>query len=1078
MGFFGAKKTQSSQTPAAGGLTVQTSAYGKVIPVVFGTMKLSPNMLWYGDFIATPQSSSGQGGKGGVAGGGGGKGGGGGQGYLYQTSIQLGLCEGPIEAVGTVYKDKNVTTTTELGMTVFLGEYGQLPWDYMVTNHGKVTGTFVVPSSAPYTVIVSTPGYFIEDFGVLGPSSIANYNRVYTAPASGQYLVSGTGRGSLLYTFNAANAGMGVIIKSYNGYNRTFTTQATIPTASPYEIVVNAQEGEALTDEGVTSTNIGYLPVVGAPASGQYNVSGGTYTFNSAQAGATVQISYGATNSDPAFEAIGYSGIAHADVANYQLGNSPQLSNHNFEVFGFYSASVSGSQDADPSLVQDAIASNPNYGVGFPSSKWGDLTQYQNYTLASGLLISAAFTEQGAANSVMGDIAIATNSEFVWSGSELTIVPYGDSTVTGNGKTYVPPSTFTGITLNDLIYAEGEDPVKLQRTNVSDSINSIKLEVYDRNNQYSVAIAEAKDQAAIDIYGLRQNTTANTHFFTDINAATLSANLQLQRQQIQNYFSFTVDERFIILDPMDLITLPMPDGSIVAARIKEITEEDDGTLTMYAEEYLAGTGTALPTYLFQEWGGFSVNYNASPGVVNTPVIFEPTAQLVQGLEVWIASSGVQENWGGCDVYVSNDGSTYSFAGRMNGASRMGVTLDPFPSVPEAPTGQTIDPDTVAGVDLTMSGGQLLSASQDEALALATLCWIDGEFMSYQNAQLLTANSYDLSYFVRGAYESEITAHATGSQFARCDDGLFKMGYTPDRVGQTVYIKFLSFNIYGGGQPTLDSVEPFTYVFQGTAYRSPLPDVTNLREVFVADIAQIFWDEVQDFRNPVYEIRKGPSPESSQILGRFAHPPFNLVGDDDYWIAAYAQPLPGIQVYSENWAGVSVQGAALTTNVIETWNERTTGWTGTCSGYAAVSGDEVITTGMGDFLAVPDFLAMMDFLWFGGLGSGIYTIPEDHQIAITYPTPCLVLISWTSYGQHVNNDFLAIPDFLAVTDILDLGCSVNIDVYPEIRMSQDDGGTWGAWQKYNAGSYVGNKFDARCQLITYDDTVQCHLAVRV
>jgi hypothetical protein len=1074
-GLLGSKKSQSQQTPAAAGLQAQTSAYGKVLPVVFGTTKIAPNMLWYGDFHATAQSSSGGGGKGGVGGGGGGKGGGGGSQYVYDVAVQMGLCEGPVESIGVVYKDKNQTTTADLGMSVFLGSYPQDPWDYMVSNHGKVTQTLTVPSVSPYKIILSDASHFIEDFGVIGPPSVTTFARVYSAPSSGQYLVTGNGKISLTYTFNSANAGEAVVIKGFDGYNRTKTTEASIPNTAPYTITVAAQEGYPLQDQGVTATNIGYIPVVGAPAAGQYNVAAGVYTFNSAQAGASVQISYGATNSTPPFEAIGYSGIVHCDVASYQLGNSPQMSNHNFEVFGFYSDSLAGSQDADASLVVQGIASAPTYGIGFPSAKWGDLTNYQDYTLACGLLISAAYTDQAATNQQLEDIALATNSEFVWSSSKLQLIPYGDTAITGNGHTYTPPAIQFDIELDDLIWEEGEDPVKLERANVSDSINSIKLEVYDRTNQYSTAVVEAKDQSAIDLYGLRQNSTTSTHLFTDVSVGTLSANLQLQRMQIQNYYTFTLDERFIMLDPMDLITLPMPDGSRQAVRIKEITENEDGSLSMRAEDYLAGIGTGAATYAFQRWGGFSVNYNASPGEVNTPVIFEPTAQLANGLEAWIAVSGVQENWGGSDVYISNDGNTYAWAGRISGPARMGVTLDAFPSQAEEPTGPTIDSVSVVGVDLSMSGGQLLPASQAEALQLATLFWVDGEFMAYQNAELLSSTSYDLSYFVRGAYESDITAHAAGAPFVRCDDGVLQLPYSADRVGQVVYIKFLSFNIYGGGQPTLDSVEPVTYTFQGTAYRSPLPDVTNLRQVFVAGIAQIVWDEVTDFRNPVYEIRKGIAAESGQILGRYAHPPFNLIGNDTYWVSAYAQPIPGIQVYSENWAGVSIQGATLTSNVIEDWDEKATGWSGTCSGYAAVVGDEVITTGSGDFLLIPDFLAITDFLWYGGQGSGTYTIPTGHQVQITTPTACLLLISWEAYGQHPNNDFLNYADFLAVTDFLDLGCSVNIDVYPEIRMSQNGGAAWGDWQKYVAGQYVGDKFDARCQLITYDSTVQAHLS---
>lgn len=1078
VGIFSAGKAQSKQTPAAGGMTVQTSALGRVRPVVFGTTKIAPNMIWQGDFVATAQSSSGRGGKGGVGGGGGGKGGGGGTQYLYKVALQMGLCEGPIRAVGTVWKDKNITTTTELGMTTFLGTYPQLPWDYMVTNHGKVNLSARVPAAAPYQINIASNTAYLEDFGVVGPPARASYVKVGGAPAAGQYQLTSPygakGTTGIGYNFNAADKGKRVIIKYYDGYNRVNTEEKTIPIKVPYQISIYSQSIRGISDGGVTQVNVAYTPVVGAPAADQYSVSGGIYTFNAANANAMITIGYAATNSSPAFEAIGYTGLAHCDVAGYQLGTSPNLSNHNFEIYGFYSDSVPGKNDADPSLVQLGIASDEKWGVGFPAAKWKSLTNYQNYCLAANLLISPAYTEQNAANSVMSDIALATNSEFVWSEGLLNIVPYGDSTITGNGKTYTPPSApVFDITLDDIVYAEGEDPVKLHRKRVSDCTNSIKLEILDRNNQYSTAPVEAKDQAAIDAYGLRQNTTTNAHMFSDLAMGTTSANLQLQRQFIQNTYDFTLVEMYVVLDPMDIITVPMPDGTRQAVRIKDMDENEDGTISFTAEEYMSGIGSAAD-YSFQQWGGFKADYNAVPDEPNAPVIFEPTAQLAEALEAWIAVSG-NGNWGGADVYVSNDGTNYSWLGRANGSARVGVTQDYMPAVVEQPTGFTIDSTSVVGVDLSESYGELLSASQAEWLAQSTLVWIGGEFMAYQNAELQQENAYDLSNFIRGAYESDITEHPIGSDFVRCDDGILKMPYTQDKIGQTVFIKLLSYNLYGGGQPTIDSVDPYTYTFQGTAYRSPLPDVTNLRQLFVAGLSQIVWDEVQDFRPVQYEIRKGPTADSGQILGRYAHPPFSLVGDDNYWIAAYSQPVPGLQVYSENWIGVSVQGSTLVTNVIEEWDERATGWSGTCTGNAAVNGDEVVTTGTGDFLSVPDFLALEDFLWFGGQGSGIYTIPISHRVPITTPTPCTVVISWTAYGQHPANSFLDWPDFLAVTDFLDLGSSINIDVYPEIRMSQDGGSTWSDWQKYVAGEYIGNDYDARMQLISYDPTVQAHLS---
>ncbi len=1207
MAFLFGKPPQAKQTPAAGGMQVQTSALGKVVAVIFGTVKVAPNLIWYGDFTSTPQSQ--RGGKGGAGGGGGGKGGSGGSSYLYQTALQFGICEGPINGFGTVWKDKNKTTTAALGMSEFLGSYPQAAWDYLITNHAKVTQDFNVPASSPYTITVCPSSEFIDDYGVVGPSVVAQFIRINSGtPSSGQYLVTfpapsgatGSGQVKNVYTFAAADKGKKVVIKYYDGYNAVKTANEKIPNAAPYEIEIFTQKGKPLTDQGVTSTRTAYLPVGGAPATGQYSVSGGVYTFNSAQAGVAVQISYASTEAivdtdeegnQYKFQALGYNGIAHVDVAKYQLGDSPHLSNHNFEVFGLLSNSVgalsppsaptlsdqaggtlsattyyvvvtwvnsrgetlasaesnravssnrqlivtapgsapsdatgwnvyvsntagggSGAEtkqntgalalgvnwlmpatgliagvgipsknttskrDADPSQVIVEIASNAKFGAGLPSDKWGSLTLYQDYVLAEDLLISPRYEEQSRCSEVLEAIALATNSEFVDSEGLLKVIPYGDTVVTGNGHTYTPPAApLYNLTLDDLIFDEGNDPIEHRRTRVSDSLNVVRLECLNRDKNYDPDPVEVKDQASIDLYGERPNNASQTHVFCDKTIGLKSAGLQLQRQAIQNFYTFKTDQRYIVLEPMDVITIT--DGADIGVtwvRIKEMTLNSDDTITFISEEYLNGTGES-PQYAFQQSAGFNVNYNSSPGDVNTPVIFEPTAQLANALEVWMGLSGGAQ-WGGADIYISTDGGVnYALAGRTSGSARTGVLTTTLPSVTEAVSGQTIDSTNTVGVSLSESNGSLLPASLEDALAVSSLCWSGGEFFSYRDATLTGLNSYTLGYFVRGAYESDIVSHSSGDQFVRCDENLFKLPYTPDRIGQTIAIKFLSFNKYGGGQGTLDEVEPFFYTFQGVAYKSPLNDVTNFRQLYVGNVAQGVWDEVTDFRPVLYEIRKGASADNGMVLGRYAHPPFNFLGNDTYWVAAVSQPVAGLTVYSENWTSLVVTGANLVQNVIQSWDEKTTGWSGTLSGFVIVSGGNVITTGSNSIMALADIMAYPDVMNYGNeQGSGVYTIPSGHQVALTTPEACLVTIEWLASGQNVNSDILSLSDVLSQSDVLDSSSNQFIDVYPEIRLSTNGGSSWSAWQKYVAGYYYFNKIDARMQIITNNPQVQAVL----
>ena len=72
--FGSGNKPQSQQAPAASGVSIQSSVYGKAVPIVYGTTRIAGNLSLYGNFyvqtIVTP--SGGGGGKATTAGGGGG----------------------------------------------------------------------------------------------------------------------------------------------------------------------------------------------------------------------------------------------------------------------------------------------------------------------------------------------------------------------------------------------------------------------------------------------------------------------------------------------------------------------------------------------------------------------------------------------------------------------------------------------------------------------------------------------------------------------------------------------------------------------------------------------------------------------------------------------------------------------------------------------------------------------------------------------------------------------------------------------------------------------------------------------
>ncbi len=221
-----------------------------------------------------------------------------------------------------------------------------------------------------------------------------------------------------------------------------------------------------------------------------------------------------------------------------------------------------------------------------------------------------------------------------------------------------------------------------------------------------------------------------------------------------------------------------------------------GTASLYPR--LAAAGNAVDTLI-------------DPGDTNPPIIFEPPAALAgDAYEVWLLASG-GPGWGGCQVWISIDNATYALAGTIYRGARQGTLTGGLPDHPDP------DDTSTLSVDLAQSQGQLLSGTQDDADSLLTLCYVDGELISYRTAMLMAAYKYNLTYLRRGVYGTSINAHPTNSKFARfgpSDPSLFKYRYPANFVGQTIYIKLPAFNMFGQALQDLSELAPDTYILTG------------------------------------------------------------------------------------------------------------------------------------------------------------------------------------------------------------------------------------------------------------------------
>jgi len=799
----------------------------------------------------------------------------------------------------------------------------------------------------------------------------------------------------------------------------------------------------------------------------------------------TLSVFYGSKSQSPwsymtskhSDRALNYPYLAY--VAGYiSLGSSNYLTSYGFEVFGkdIYG---SGNLDCEPYLIIKGLLTDNVFGVNYPTEYLGDMTNYQNYCLASGIFLSMPLTSQSEVSEPLNNIIKATNSQPVTSQGTLKLIPYGTTTITGNGVTYTPDlDAIYSLTDSDFIY-DGDDPVKLGTDDTSDIFNFQQLTFKNRADEYADDVVSCEDLASIDDIGLKKADSVTLDCIcTEAVAAIVVQTIAERTIYHRNQYTVKLPYfPFILLDPMDLIAITEEylglDNELV--RIISMDVDSDKIITTVVEE-VGVTGSGVVEYTRQSAIRASTNTATSPGSVNAPIIFEPPSELGNGYEVWAAASGASSNWGGCYVYISSDGDTYKKVGEITAKARQGVLTAALASGDDPDTTNTLK------VSLAESLGELASGTQDDADDYTTLCYVDGELISYETATLTDTNQYTLSYLRRGVYGTTIAEHASGSDFLRIDsERFFQYDFSEADIGKTVYLKFCSYNIFGIAEQSLADVDPYQYIIQGTAMYSSLPDVENLSISYSNNTAVLSWDAVTDFRSPIlYEIRKGDDLYTAQVLGRVSSTSYTLQSKGNYWIAAVYQKTYDGQTYlaySANWTEIECTLATIATNEIDTIDEANTNWIGTVSGGAQIEDNILCLTSATMFDDITNMLDSITDKWddYGGISTyGVYTIPESH---IFHVDEDQTITFTASYDVSVLLVGLMFDDITVMLDSMETWDNTNPNygsATVQVNIA-DSTGTYAGWQDFVPGQYYGSYFNFRIVLATTSSTYNVYVS---
>jgi hypothetical protein len=496
-----------------------------------------------------------------------------------------------------------------------------------------------------------------------------------------------------------------------------------------------------------------------------------------------------------------------------------------------------------PRVAVERLLTDTRSGGAWPSARLLGLDRYQAYCRAAGLWLSPVLTEQRPCIDWLKQLLLLTNTKAAYTGSELELVPLGDSDLSAHGATFTAEVTPDYDFTHDHFHPDkGEPPVRVRRhyglgaeadTASSDDVgyNVITLKIENRASGYAEQPISRDDIASIEMFGRREKEAIAAPEIKDAAIGDQIAQQLLQDELAKrNRYEFNLSWRFCLLKPLRLVTLTEPSLGFdrLPVRILEVEELDDRRISVVAEDAPIGIATA-PRYGAQAGSGYAPDYNASPGPALAPVVFElPGILTTTGLELAIATASTNPLWGGCQVWVSYDGTNYRQITTLRTNSRYGVTqLDSGSSM----------------ALFTNAAQQLLSGSAADAANLSTLFYvarsgsIAGEYMAYETATLTAPNAYTLAGLVRGVYGTAQVEHGGGTPWVRVDDAVARSGpLDPGLIGKTVYVKLTSFNVFSGGQESLADVAATSYTITGAHYVRGRPSTTLGIKLNVANFA--------------------------------------------------------------------------------------------------------------------------------------------------------------------------------------------------------------------------------------------------
>ena len=493
--------------------------------------------------------------------------------------------------------------------------------------------------------------------------------------------------------------------------------------------------------------------------------------------------------------ALPYSGLCYmAGVVD--MGERASLPTFNFEIQGQLLETGDGVDVNPADYIIHVLKS-----VGIEETAIDGIDNFREYCKQADILISSPpETKTQKAQQIVSDIADICNCYLFWSNDRLKIVPLADKPI----KSWDPHSQIQyDLTEDDFLNGSDGRLVEYKRKSNSESYNTATVEFINRANSYEKEAVTFEVLADVQRNGMKPAPSYSAHYiYTKARAMYLAEQLAMKRLYERNQYSFKLDWAFCRLEPGDLVTLTESTCGLhrQIVVITDVQEAQDGELQITAIG--KPPGMYAPTkYDVHENERPFVDYNKPAQSILDATFIQPPADVVgQGQELWVGVSTPQE-WGGCEVWMSDDPTAnFQSMGMLNTTARIGKLVSPLAS----------DGNSCI---VRMVNGTLKSGTHIDAERGNTVCYINGECLSYETATLNTDGTVTLNNLVRGQFNTPIGSHSAGDKLSRLDEAFMRIPYRKQDVGKKIYAKFTSLNNLGGQQEDISRVKQYEYTIQ-------------------------------------------------------------------------------------------------------------------------------------------------------------------------------------------------------------------------------------------------------------------------